>query len=176
MINKSGFLFGDSVFRVFPYLFFPTMPGVDDSPCSAGAAGPAAPNNNRARRFRNTRSPTLAATHYKSSIAGLEQDIFNIGATSNPSVFNKAIKILSFTFKKHTRLQLTLSLLSKIGLAHPSPGPPARSRGQTNPTPSSPWISLITKKTASAWMSASRSMMPTNPTHGHYSLINALQA
>jgi hypothetical protein len=55
---------------------------------------------------RFTKGATTGRSTYKSKVQGLENDTFNVGASSNPAMFSKSLKPSRTTSKRHTRIQM----------------------------------------------------------------------
>ena len=70
---------------------------------SAEAGQQAQPNNNnRNRNFRNRRARNPAATSkFRSSVPGLEDDVFDIGASANPASFNQVMEKIGLYIQKN---------------------------------------------------------------------------
>ena len=54
-------------------------------------------------RFGNRAGQSRPKSIFKSNVIGLEEDTFDVGASSDPAKFSKSLKILKTTFKEHTR-------------------------------------------------------------------------
>jgi hypothetical protein len=66
---------------------------------------------NKKKKFygQHAKGMLLGRTIYKSKVAQLENDTFNVGAASNPAKFRKLLKKLATTFRRHTRAHTTWS-------------------------------------------------------------------
>ena len=54
----------------------------------------------RGRRYYHFNRNHESKTSYKSKVAGLEDDVFDVGATSNPAKFSKSIKSIENYIQK----------------------------------------------------------------------------
>jgi hypothetical protein len=62
----------------------------------------------RKKRFygRFAKGGMVGRSTYKSKVQGLENDTFNVGASSDPSKFSKSLKTSRTTSKRLTRIQM----------------------------------------------------------------------
>jgi hypothetical protein len=62
----------------------------------------------RKKKFygRFAKGGTVGRSTYKSKVQGLENNTFNVGASSDPAKFSKSLKISRTTSKRLTRIQM----------------------------------------------------------------------
>ena len=100
------------------------MPDAAETP-SADTAPPAPQNNNR-RNFRhNRRSRNPAPTKFRSTVPGLEDDVFDIGASANPASFNQVMEKIGLYIQKNYKdpNEIVLAIRNR---SRPNLSPPAR--------------------------------------------------
>jgi hypothetical protein len=54
-------------------------------------------------RFGNRTGQSGSKSTYKSKVVGLEEDTFDVGASSNPAKFSRLLNSIETTFRRHTR-------------------------------------------------------------------------
>ncbi len=73
------------------------------------------------RRF--AKGATTGRSTYKSKVQGLENDTFNVGASSNPAKFSKLLKnienYIQMTYKDPDDMVKTIQKMKKISLSYP---------------------------------------------------------
>jgi hypothetical protein len=63
--------------------------------------------DNRKKKFYGRFAKGAAGrSTYKSKVRGLENDTFDVGASSNPAKFSKLLKTSRTTSKRHTKIQM----------------------------------------------------------------------
>jgi hypothetical protein len=81
---------------------------------------------NKRKKFYGRQAKGMAAgrTTYKSKVAGLEDDIFNVGAASDPAKFSKLLKniqnYIQKTYRSPDNMVKTLQNMKKVTLSYPT--------------------------------------------------------
>ncbi len=70
---------------------------------------PAGAENKKKIYGRYAKGMAAGRTTYKSKVAGLEDDTFDVGATSDPAKFSKLLKNIENTSRRLTKVQTTWS-------------------------------------------------------------------